>query len=85
VCICGLVLHVHILLAQRALQFLHDLVLHVFSFVALQIGKVLEFETGLSASFSVLATGWLCALHGSFVCVHVCMLACVCCLMSLLF
>ena len=77
-CICGLVLHAHILLAQRALQCLHDLVVHVFSFVALQIGKVLEFETGLSASFSVLATGWLCALHGSFVCVHVCMLACVC-------
>jgi hypothetical protein len=76
VCICGLVLHVHILLAQRALQFLHDLVLHVFSFFALQIGKVLEFETGLSASFSVLATGWLCALHGSFVCA--CWRVCVC-------
>ena len=74
---CGLVLHVHILLAQRALQCLPGLAVHAFSSFALQVGKVQENKAGLRASFSVLATWWLCVLHGSFVCVCVCVCVCV--------
>ena len=71
---CGLVLHVHMLRAQRALQCVPGLLMHVFSSFALQVGKVLENKAVLSASFSVLATWWLCAcmvhVWFSHPCVH---------------